>query len=220
MGFCLPFYVSIYCWEPDTTQPSARWCLFGSQAPVNQERFNKKKKNGAGNQIYLIKFRFGFRTRCSSDQLPLGMSWNLGMVRIGRNLKVHLIPTHLPWASSTILGWSKPHPTSSWTFPGMGKPQLLWPNCARDSPSSEGRILSQYSIKTCLLSGGPWSHSFLHFQISKFLTTSSNWGLIFPIDFPAKQLNQEEMTDINQNSHYLSWFVQLIFCCPKHQSIW
>lgn len=50
--------------------------------------------------------------------------------------------------------------------------------------------------------------------------TPRNRGLIFQIDFPAKQLKQEEMTDINQNFHYLSWFVPLIFCFPKHCSIW
>jgi len=50
--------------------------------------------------------------------------------------------------------------------------------------------------------------------------TPRNCGLIFQINFQAKQLKQKEMTDINQNSHYLSWFVPLIICCPKHWSIW
>lgn len=36
--------------------------------------------------------------------------------------------------------------------------------------------------------------------------TPRNRRLVFEIDFPAKQSKQEEMMDINQKFHYLSWF--------------
>ena len=50
------------------------------------------------------------------------------MVRVGRDLKDHLVPTCLSWAgtSSTRPGCSELHPTWPWTLPGRGQPQLLW----------------------------------------------------------------------------------------------
>lgn len=46
------------------------------------------------------------------------------MVRIGRGLKDHLVltPPPLPWAGTPFSGpdCSEPHPTWSWTIPGMG----------------------------------------------------------------------------------------------------
>jgi len=66
------------------------------------------------------------------------------MVKVGRDLKDHLVPTPLPSAgtSSTRPGCSELHPTWPWTLPGRGQPQLLWETCSRASPPSWGRISS------------------------------------------------------------------------------
>ena len=49
-------------------------------------------------------------------------SYNHRMVRVGRDLKDHLVPILLPWAgtSSTTPGCSELHPTCPWTPPGGG----------------------------------------------------------------------------------------------------
>jgi len=66
------------------------------------------------------------------------------MLRVGRDLKDHLVPTPLPWASSTRPGCSELHPTWPWTLPGRGHPQLLWATCASASPPSWWRISTLY----------------------------------------------------------------------------
>jgi len=60
------------------------------------------------------------------------------MVRVGRDLKDHLVPTPLTWAGtpSTRSGFSKPHPAWPWTLPGRGHPQLLWATRSSASPPS------------------------------------------------------------------------------------
>lgn len=44
------------------------------------------------------------------------------------DLKDHLVPTLLTWTGTppTKPGFSMPHPTRPWTFPGIGHPQNLW----------------------------------------------------------------------------------------------
>lgn len=58
--------------------------------------------------------------------------WNHRMVCTGKNLKDNLVPNLVPWTGMpfTRPGYSDPHPTWPWTFPGMGQSWPLWATCA------------------------------------------------------------------------------------------
>jgi len=77
------------------------------------------------------------------------------MVRVGRDLKDHLVPTPLPWTgtSSTSPRCSELHPTWPWALPGRGHPQLLWTMWSRVSPLSteEMSYVQTYSQFTTIV---------------------------------------------------------------------
>ena len=118
------------------------------------------------------------------------------MVRVGRDLKAHLVPTPLPSAGtpSTRPGCSELHPAWPWTLPGRGHPQLLWATCSSVSPPSWWRRIHPW---VCIVRT-VWFYSSFHiYQHSIWSALLSpiteNWDLsaIFQSPFGFTTLNNQ-----------------------------
>ena len=132
------------------------------------------------------------------------------MVRVGRDLKDHLVPTPLPWAgtSPTRPGCSELHPACLWTLPGRGQPQLLWTTCASVWPPSWGRIMW-----APVLTNTPVRESFSE---SLLLTVTQGGGRLDFLRLGADRSTPDSCTELNGSQQLregcsLSCFHS--FCC-------